>query len=82
MHLLGNLCRWLICMPQLYFDACNQGTVYPVLACGFAGLTDNGTEVTLRETQTIGIVAYLVMLYTMLTRQLDKAIEDGLLART
>lgn len=82
MHLLGYLCRWFIRVPQLYFDACDQGTVYPVLGCGSAGLTDNGTEVTLRETQTIGVVAYLVMLGTMLTRQLDKAIEDGLLART
>ena len=82
MHLLGYLCRWFIRVSQFYFDACNQGSVYPVLGCGSAGLTDNGTEVTLRETQTIGVVAYLVMLYTMLTRQLDKAIEDGLLART
>ena len=50
MHLLGYLCRWFIRVSQLYFDACNQGTVYPVLGCGSAGLTDNGTEVTLRET--------------------------------
>lgn len=82
MHLLGYLCRWLIRVPQLYFDARDQGSVYPVLGGGSAGLTDNGAEVTLRKAQTIGVVAYLVMLGTMLTRQLDKAVEDSLLART
>ena len=79
MHLLGYLCRWLIRVPQLYFDARDQGSVYPVLGSGSAGLTDDGAQVTLRETQSVGIVAYLVMFYTMLTRQLDKAVEDGLL---
>ena len=80
MHLFSYLNGSLVSMTQLYFDACDEGTVYPVLGGGAASLADDGAEVALGETQTVGIVTYLVMLCTMLACQLDKAVEDGLLA--
>ena len=82
MHLLGYLrCRF-IRVAQFYFYAGDKGTVYPVLGGGAAGLADNGAEVTLGEAKTVGIVAYLMVLCTVLARQLDETVEDGLFART
>ena len=81
MHLLGYLrCRF-IRVAQFYFYAGDKGTVYPVLGGGAAGLADNGAEITLCEAKTVGIVAYLMVLCTVLACQLDETIEDGLLAR-
>ena len=81
MHLLSYLCRRFVRVAQFYFDASDEGTVYPVFGGGATGLTDDGGQVALGEAHTVGIVAYLVMLGTMQGDQLDKAIEDGLLAR-
>ena len=47
-----------------------------------AGLADNSAEVTLGKAKTVGIVAYLMVLCTVLACQLDETIKDGLLART
>ena len=80
MHLFRNLRRRLVCVAQFYFDASDEGTVYPAFGGGAAGLADDGSKVALGEAHTVGIVAYLVMLGTMQGDQLDKAIEDGLLA--
>ena len=82
MHLLSYLRRRLVCVAQFYFDAGDEGTVYPVLGGGAAGLADDGGQVALSEAHTLGIVAYLVMFGTMLGDQLEEAIEDGLLTRT
>ena len=46
------------------------------------GLADNGGQVALGKAHAIGIVAYLVMLGTMLGDQLEEAVEDSLFART
>ena len=82
MHLLSYLrCRF-IRVAQFYFYAGDKGTVYPVLGGGAAGLADNGAEITLSEAKTVGIVAYLMVLCTVLARQLYETIEDGLFART
>ena len=82
MHLLGYLrCRF-VCVAQFYLDAGDEGTVYPVFGSGTAGLADNGGQVALGKAHAFGIIAYLVMLGTMLCDQLEKAVEDGLLART
>ena len=78
MHLLGYLRRWFVRVAQFYFYAGDEGAVYR----GAAGLADNGAEVTLGEAKTVGIVAYLMVLCTVLACQLDETIEDGLLART
>ena len=82
MHLIGNLRCRLVRVAQFYFDACDEGTVYPVFGGGAAGLADNGAQVALGEAQPAGIVADLVMLCTVLGDELDKAVEDGLLSRT
>ena len=80
MHLLGYLrCRF-VCVAQFYFNAGDEGTVYPVFGCGSAGLSDDGAQVSLCEAHAFGIVAYLMMLGTMLGDQLEEAVEDGLLA--
>ena len=81
MHLLRNLCRRLVCVAQFYFDACDEGTVYPVFGGGVAGLADDGAQVALGEAHTVGIVAYLVLFGTMLCDQLKETVEDSLLAR-
>ena len=81
MHLLGYLRRWFVRVAQFYFYAGDEGAVYPVLGGGAAGLADNGAEVTLGEAKTVGIVAYLMVLCTVLARQLDETVEDGLFAR-
>ena len=81
MHLIGNLCCRLVRVAQVYFDACDEGTVYPVFGGGAAGLSDDGAQVSLSEAHTLGIVAYLVMLGTMLGDQLEETVEDGLLTR-
>ena len=81
MHLIGNLRCRLVRVAQFYFDASDEGTVYPVLGGGAAGLADDGGQVALGEAHAVGIVAYLVMLGTMLGDQLEETVEDSLLAR-
>ena len=69
-HLMGYLrCRF-ICVTQFNFDACDECAVYPVLGSGTAGLAYNSAQVALSETHAVGIIAYLVMLGTMLGDQL------------
>ena len=80
-HLLSYLCRRLVRVAQFYFDASDEGTVYPVLGGGAAGLADDSGQVALSEAHTFGIVAYLVLFGTMLGDQLKETVEDGLLAR-
>ena len=82
MHLLGYLrCRF-VCVAQFYLDAGDEGAVYPVFGGSTTGLADNGGQVALGKAHAIGIVAYLVMLGTMLGDQLEEAVEDSLFART
>ena len=69
MHLLSYLRRRLVCVAQFYFDAGDEGTVYPVLGGGAAGLADDGGQVALGEAHTVSIVAYLVLFGTMLGDQ-------------
>ena len=80
MHFIGYLCRRLVCVLQFYFDADDEGTVYPVFGGGAAGLSDDGAQVSLSEAHAVGIVAYLVLFGTMLGDQLKETVEDGLLA--
>ena len=80
MHLIGNLCCRLVRVAQFYFDACDEGTVYPVFGGGAAGLSDDGAQVSLSEAHAVGIVAYLVILGTMLGDQLEETVENGLFA--
>ena len=81
MHLIGNLRCRLVRVAQFYFDASDEGTVYPVFGGGAAGLSDDGAQIALCEAHAVGIVAYLVMLGTMLGDQLEETVEDSLLAR-
>ena len=81
MHLIGNLRCRLVRVAQFYFDAGDEGTVYPVLGGGAAGLADDSGQVALSEAHTLGIVAYLVLFGTMLGDQLEETVEDGLLTR-
>ena len=81
MHLIGYLCSRLVCVAQFYFDASDEGTIYPVFGGGAAGLADDSGQVAFGEAHAVGIVAYLVMFGTMLGDQLEKAVKDGLLAR-
>ena len=81
MHLIGNLRCRLVRVAQFYFDACDEGTVYPVFGGGAAGLSDDGAQVSLSEAHAVGIVSYLVLFGTMLGDQLKETVEDGLLAR-
>ena len=80
MHLVGYLRCRLVCMAQFNFDAGDEGTVYPVFGGGAAGLSDDGAQVALSEAHAVGIVAYLVMLGTMLGDQLEETVENGLFA--
>ena len=79
-HLLGYLRRRLVSVAQFYFDAGDEGTVYPVFGGGAAGLADDGAQVALGEAHALGIVAYLVVLGAVLADELDEAVEDSLLA--
>ena len=79
MYIFGYLRCRLVSVAQFYFDAGNEGTVYPVFCGGATGLSDNGAQVALCEAHTVGIVAYLVMFGTMLGDQLNKTVEDSLL---
>ena len=80
MHLIGYLRCRLVCVAQFYFYAGDEGTVYPVFGGGAAGLSDDGAQVSLSEAHAVGIVAYLVMLGTMLGDQLEETVENGLFA--
>ena len=82
MHLFGYLRRRLICVAQFYFDSGDEGTINPVFGGSAAGLANDGAQVAFGEAHTISVVAYLMMLGTMLGDQLEEAVEDGLLART
>ena len=65
-HLLGYLrCRF-IRVAQFYFYAGDKGTVYPVLGGSAAGLADDGAEITLCEAKTVGIIAYLMVLLSLI----------------
>ena len=79
MHLLSYLRRRFVRVAQFYFDAGDEGTVNPVFGGGAAGLADDGGQVALGEAHAVGIVAYLVMLGTVLGNQLEEAVEDSLL---
>jgi hypothetical protein len=57
-----------------------EGSVDPLLGSGAAGLADDSAKVTFGETHAIGVVADLMLLATVLVDELDKAVEDGLLA--
>ena len=81
MHLIGNLRCRLVRVAQFYFDASDEGTVYPVFGGGSAGLADDCAQVSLSETHAFGIVANLMMFGTVLGDQLKETVEDGLLAR-
>ena len=80
MHLLSYLCRRFVRVAQFYFDASDEGTVYPVFGGGAAGLADNGAQVSFGEAHVLGIVANLMMFGTVLGDQLEESVEDGLLA--
>ena len=80
MHLIGYLRCQLVCVAQFYFDAGDEGTVYPFFGGGTAGLADHGAQVALREAHPLGIVAYLMLLGTVLGYQLEETIEDSVLA--
>ena len=80
MHLIGYLRYWLVCVAQFYLDAGDEGTVYPVFSGGTAGLADNGAQVALGEAHVLGIVANLMMFGTVLSDQMEEAVEDSLLA--
>ena len=81
-HLFGYLRCRLICVAQFYFDAGDEGTVNPVFGGSATGLADDGAQVALGEAHTVGIVAYLMMLGTVLGNQLEKSVEYALFART
>ena len=80
MHLIGYLRCQLVCVAQFYFDAGDEGTVYPFFGGGAAGLADNGAQVSFGEAYVLGIEANLVMFGTVLGDQLEESVEDGLLA--
>ena len=79
-HLLSYLCRRFVRVAQFYFDAGDEGTVYPVFGGGATGLTDDGGQVALGEAHTVSIVAYLVLFGTMQGDQLKETVENGLFA--
>ena len=81
MHLLRNLRCRLVRVAQFYFDASDEGTVYPVFGGGAAGLADDSGQVALSGAHTLGIVADLVLFGTMLGDQLKEPVEDSLLSR-
>ena len=81
MHLFSYLRRRFIRVAQFYFDAGDEGTVYPVFGGGAAGWADDSGQVALGEAHTVSIVGYLVLFGTMLGDQLKETVEDGLLAR-
>ncbi len=76
MHLIGNLRCRLVRVAQFYFDACDEGTVYPVFGCGAAGLSDDGAQVSLSEAHAVGIVDYLVMLIVISNLFYSNALDD------
>ena len=80
MHLLGNLRCTLVGVAQFYFDACDEGPVYPVFGGSAASFADDGAQVALGEAHALGIVANLVMFDAVLGYQLEETIEDSLLA--
>ena len=80
MHLIGYLRCQLVCVAQFYFDAGDEGTVYPFFGGGAAGLADNGVQVAFGEAHVLGIVANLMMFGTVLSDQMEEAVEDSLLA--
>ena len=58
MHLLSYLRRRLVCVAQFYFDASDEGTVYPVFGGGAAGLADDSGQVVMRarSIQSLAVV--------------------------
>ena len=68
-------------MHQFDLDAGNKSAVNPLLGCHPTGLTDDGAQIAFGEAHAFGIVAYLVVLCTLLVDELQEAVEDGLFAR-
>ena len=82
MELLGDLRSRFVAVAQLDLDACDEGSVDPVLGGRAAGLTNDGAEIALGEAHAGGVIADLVLFAAMLVDELDETVEDGLLART
>ena len=80
-HLVRNLSHGLVGVAQFHLYARHYGAVYPLLCGDAACLPHHGAKVSLRKAQTLGIIAYMVVLGTVLVGKLYEAVEDGLLAR-
>lgn len=79
-HLVGDLRNDLVGMLQFNLDMLHECTVNPLLGGGAAGLSDNSTEIALRETHLVGIETDVVLARCMLIDKADKAVENGLFA--
>ena len=80
-HLVRNLSHGLVGVAQFHLYARHYGAVYPLLCGDAACLPYHGAKVSLRKAQALGIVAYMVVLGTVLVGKLYEAVEDGLLAK-
>ncbi len=78
MQFLGNQRHGFVGMEQLLFGVSDERPVNPFLGSDATRLPHHGAEVTLRETHTVGIIGYLVLLTAMLIDQTDETVEDGL----
>ena len=65
-EIIGNTGHGFVRVHEFHFYAHDEGTVYPFLGRDTAGLADNGAQVALGEAETVGIVANLMLLGTVL----------------
>ena len=80
-QLFSDLGDRFVAVHELHLDAGDERTVYPFLGCDTAGLADDGAKITFSQAETVGVVAYLVLLGAMQVDKLDETVEDGLFAR-
>jgi hypothetical protein len=79
-EVIGNAGNGLVGVHEFHFDTGDEGTVNPFLSSNTASLADDSAKVALGEAKAVGIVANLVLLGTVLIDELDKTVENGLLA--
>ena len=81
MQLIGELCDGDVAMFQGYLSLIDDSTVDPLLGSRSTGLSDKGAQISLCDTQAIGIIVESVPVCTIHIHQIYKPLKHPLLSR-
>ena len=76
MESVGNFYSRQVVVAQHELGSGDDGTVDPLLRRHATGLFHHRSQVTLRQTHTVGIEFHLMFALTMVVDEIDKPVED------